>query len=233
MKMKTIIKPKTHLKIITSLTLALSLSACAPNVDSGFSGNLNGDSNLKVPTEPKPINSDEDAAGTSSLGVKNYRQIYETFLSVTGITLTANDTIRTFYNGSTASLPQSNDPKTFNSNHILTTFNLAYEFCNALTTRAAERQRFFQGTAMGAVSVPLPTIFNDANQKLLIVKKLVDAFWGEELSPSSARNDAIQKLLTLVDEVRQGLSTATSTTTSQVVTGVCTSALANANTILF
>lgn len=159
------------------------------------------------------------------LGIRNHEQIYYTMSVLTGIP-TNNGTVKGTYNRVTASLPTYNDVKLFQSSHQLAVVTLASEFCNVLVGNATLRSNIWPNFNFGQN----PSVaFSVANRDYLISEG-IHQFWGDMISDTE-RWETEQSINELIDELLEG-ETNNTTTTANVVKGVCTTFLSSAQVTL-
>lgn len=232
--MKKIYKIKLTV-VFLLLTILVSFTHCISNapIDSGL--NLNANSG---PTISPPITSNEQQITEAQVevGIKNYEEIYHTFVAVTGVPEFDN-LVKVDYNLVTASLPTTNDIKSFLPPNQVAILRLASMFCTRLIDNNGSRSQIWPDQEY---NLPLNNFGDD--KKLIVVQKMLDAFWGphagseidevaSELSgeETTYRQSSESQLVTLMNDLKDGLSlTNNAQNTRKLMKSACTAALSSA-----
>lgn len=221
-----------HRLIVKLVTLGLLISLvgvftqCVANNTKQVGG-----SNSNNSYTPGPLDNDQDEgqeinAALVSEGIKSHEQILNTMSTLTGVSVT-NNNVRTVYNQVATTLPTDNDIKVFLPPHQLAVTRLAAEFCQAMVESTTLRVVVWPNFPFTALPA---TALSAANTDELI-ENVIDAFWGD-IVPAAEKSDAKAELEQLVEDLQVGESTATATTTRNVVKGVCTAVLSSAHVTL-
>lgn len=234
-------------KFLLGLALAsLSLTACfqgggkgastntaktSATTNSGSSGDSTNTGGNTV-TEAPPTN--PIAAQVVNVGIKNFDQVNATFSVLTGVPET-NANVRAEYNAIRASLPLNNDIRTFGGSTQNALLKLAARYCDEAMRSDALRVNVLPGNLLLPTNAAL-TVANVDNtvpaqaltpaNNAKIVDFMIDKFWNRPANAPANEDD--MRLITLINELALN-EAASGTTTRNVLTGVCTAALANAN----
>lgn len=159
----------------------------------------------------------EVAKSVTSVGIKDFEQIYRSMAAVTGINPADERDIRDAYEDLSSQLPNDNSIKTFSSSTQFAIFKLGSEFCDTMVDNGTYRNAAFPTANMGAG-------LNNASSKGQLVDDLMNRFWGVGVQDAQLVADTRMELLSLVDELQSG-ETLNATTTRNVAKGVCSSLL--------
>ena len=209
------------------------------------SSNYNVSDNYSSPpqSESTPVDNNQDnipddTGGDTSLptnpiqnknvntGIKNYEQIYLTMSNLTGVDPTTN-AVRNIYRDLKTQLPSDNNLKSFLAANQVGITKLAAEFCHRLVDSSSLRQMIWPSINFGRT--PNQEL-NNVN-KSLIVTQILDRFWGSNVDMST-RGVATLELNSLLNDLLANENLNSSTTTRNVVKGVCIAALSSASVIL-
>lgn len=155
------------------------------------------------------------------VGVKNFEQINETMAVLTGIDPTTRDIERTFEELE-VQLPSGNDIKSFLAANQVAITKLAAEYCDELVGNGGVRGQVWPGLNFG--NSPNQVLANNA-QKFGVITQTLDKFWG---TTTENRGTSETEMLSLMNDLLVGENLGNRDTTSKVMKGVCTAALASA-----
>lgn len=218
-------------KIITILLLIILVTVftqCVPTNTQQI-GNSSGHNSYN----PGTLNDDKDEGQIINEtqvaeGIKSHEQILHTMSALTGVPAN-NGNVLGVYNSVNTTLPTDNDIKVFLPPHQLAITKLAAEFCNELvnsTTLRAQVWKSYTGFLMTPNQGGL-----DMADRDLIIDEVILAFWGDIVTPQE-KDLATDELHQLIDDLLEGENLGSSTTTRNVVKGVCTSVLSSAHVTL-
>ena len=162
----------------------------------------------------------EVARSVTSVGVKNFEQIYLSMSVVSGINPKDENQISNTYNDLSTQLPNENDVKQFGSSTQFAIFKLGSEFCDVML----ENQNYYNSvfTSLNVASSPNTVLSNDT-QKSRLVDDLINRFWGAGVQDNLMVSQTKADLLTLMDDLLQGENLGSGTTTRKVAKGLCAS----------
>jgi hypothetical protein len=191
-----------------------------------------GGSNSNSPYTPGGLDNDQDPgqiinSTLVSEGMKSHEQILHTMATLTGVN-PMNGAIVTVYNQVATTLPTDNDIKVFLPPHQLAITKLAAEFCKIMVDSATLRDAIWPGYNFNAV----PTVAFDFTNRDFLIQNILNAFWGEDIVSDIERDAAIVDLNLLITDLNAGEAQNNSTTTRNVVKGVCTAVLSSAHVTL-
>jgi hypothetical protein len=160
----------------------------------------------------------------TDVGVKDFEAIYVTYQVLTGVDPLEDGTVRNAYEDLKTQLPFDASIKNFGTAHQVATIKLASEFCHSLFNRSAYYNVFF--TNFNIAQTPAAGL--TPTGKMIMVSDFIYRFWGENVQPAEVEQVAMEQMSQLVDDLLEGLSQTSTTTTRTVAKGVCTSLLASA-----
>lgn len=226
---------KRNIASLLVLIAIVSLSACQNNIkSSGSSGSESSDSG----SGGDGATDAEAFAGTSYLGIKNDKQIFDSYTEVTGLDLEEYSNLSSYFEDNRATLPQSNDIGSLGPSHRLAMINLAYEFCDILVDQIDNSnppENIFTGTAFEQVNSDEHSpsyLLATLGQKEALVTIILDAFWGEDVISFEHREESIQQFSLLIEDLVFGQPDSDQTT-RDAIRGVCSAALASAPVVYF
>jgi hypothetical protein len=161
---------------------------------------------------------------SSSIGVKDFEEIYMSFVVLTGINLANESGIRNLFNNLNSQLPTDNDVKAFMTSQQVAVIKLAGEFCHRLFENSTYYNAFF--TNFNINQTPNQGL-NEAG-KLLMVNDFINRFWGLGVQPPLVEDNARNALMVLIDDLKMGENLNATSVTRKIAKGVCTSLLASA-----
>ncbi len=198
----------------------------------------------KVNIQVSGINEDqlgENEFPPTSLALKTYDQVNATFSVLTEIPRN-NDQIRNAFNQIKPSLAVTNDLVTLGPSVQLATFKLAQTYCitgtndaNLLNRDGVEiRRLLYPDYDFSVGRNPTQAFVENPAIKSLIVRKLIERFWGSgiETIPENAETE----YLALFDELISTLNPATQNNNEQtraILAGICTGVLATSPLVIF
>jgi hypothetical protein len=156
---------------------------------------------------------------TTSVGVRNFRQVNQTMAALTGVPAT-DATVSTAFASLATQLPDGNDLRAFVGSHQVAIAKLAVEYCD----------RMIETPALAAAAVPgfsfaaAPSAAFNAAGKALIAKSLTERFWGKGVGTMT--EDAQPMVAAMIDDVLKGKDMTSPQVTKNVVKGACTAVLA-------
>ncbi len=211
--MKTLSSKKLIALYLTSLVW---LSACSTSLSPGY-----------VPSSSTDTDSGPADDGKMALGVKNYQQIFDSLVVMTGLTVSdsVNTNLFNYFTTNKATLPPDMDIQKFLPNKMNSTTNLAYEFCEVLTSNNATQTTFFAGTSFGVVFTNNATqspaqLIVPLDKRAELVDHLLNRFLGPD-DGSNFRADTRQSMMDLLGDLAQG-APANTGETRLLMRGACT-----------
>lgn len=217
-----------HLVLLVRIGLGLillSMAACQPGLQ------MTGLDSNSVPID------NEAAAGKSQIAVKNYEQIFETMVSVTGISVT--NEIRDIYTASKGSLPADNTIENFSASQMLAISNLASSFCERVVPSNGSNMTFFTGTSFTTInnnSLHNPRVYLTSARQIELAQHYMTKFWGPELTPTPFRQTAQSELLGVITDALSELPSTQNgdaQLTRTIMRSLCAVTLASPQVILF
>ena len=178
--------------------------------------------------ESAPENVQEINESRPTVGVRNFEQINTTMSAITGVPVSDNN-IRRTYDVIKTQLPLNNNIKSFLASHQVAITRLGAEYCNRLIDLPDKRSVILPGVNFGSRA---SDSFSD-EQITFMVTQFIKFFWPDVTSDDPLVNEAVQMSSDLVEILLEGESLSSSTTTRNVIKGVCTSLISSANTIIF
>jgi DNA-binding beta-propeller fold protein YncE len=160
-----------------------------------------------------------------NVAVKNFEQINVSMSAVTGVEVTDSN-VSNVYQDVQNLLPVGNDLKTFLSKDQVSVVRLASAYCDRLVNLGNLRSEIWPDVNFGQA---LNTAFSDDDKKLYVINSAMNRFWGSSVGQS--RDTARTELLGMFNMLMQNEPN-NSTSTRNMVKGVCIATLASANTIL-
>lgn len=202
---------------------------------------LCGCENVSTDIQQHPSNKtageSETLSGKNSLSVMNYDQIYQTYVTLTGVNSSIppnSTTVENYYLNNKGSLPQNNDPSVLSAANMNAMTNLAAQFCQALIDNGTLRAAFYAGTPFTNLTAQnRNTLFGTPELRTQYVDYLIQKFWGLDLDSLPQRVSARARMITMMDELFSS-STANSNNEARAL-GIsgCVAGLASAEVVLF
>ncbi len=181
-----------------------------------------------IPTEGSVSNefvetgATEVARAVSSVGIKDFEQIYRSMSVLTGVDPANHNSIRSAYGDLNTQLPNENSVKQFNSENQFDFFKLGSEFCDVMMNDANYYNPIFDSVNMGQS----PNQALNAAGKAALVQDLMDHFWGVGVQDATMMAQSKLDLVVLIDDLLVGENLGSAATTRKVAKGVCASIIA-------
>jgi|GEM_PF-2856226 len=169
--------------------------------------------------EPDPV-VEEIVIQEVNVGVKSFEELNASMSVLTGIP-TAQ--VENTYNSIVTQLPTSNDVKSFLGVHQVSIMKLAAEYCHRLVDDATQRAIIWPTTNFGENAV---TALFGAKRQAIIDNAIIN-FWRADNAKLATMTMEKNELNAMVDELLVGMATNNSTTTRNVIKGMCTSILSS------
>jgi hypothetical protein len=165
----------------------------------------------------------------SSQGMKTAEQLLMSFSALTGIPA-SNNSVNNVFVDVKSQLPYENAMSSFQASGQMAILKLAAEFCRQLSSDATRRSELAPGlnfsTAPGSAYTP--------EARAAMVQAMMTKFWGEGLSNSPDRNDALstydELIVSLLPDAPESTTANNNGGTASVFAAVCTAVLATATT---
>lgn len=171
----------------------------------------------------------EVAKAISSVGTKDFEEIYYTMSVVTGIDPRDEGSIRNLYNDLRTQLPFDSSIKIYTTANQIAIIKLGSEYCHQLFNQSEYYNNFFQN--FNVAQNPNQGLSNETSKQVMI-SDFINRFWGQDTQPDNVENVARQELSILIDELLVGENMNSTTTTRTIAKGVCTSLIASAPLVL-
>lgn len=185
--------------------------------------------NFHNPTPPSPVEQPSEEVIQEQqvqVGIMNFEQINATYSALTGVSKMDNN-IRNTYNSIETQLPTENDIKSFLSANQVGITKLASEYCHRLIDNSTLRASIWPQVNFGRS--PAQEL-NDAKINTIITNML-DRFYGQNID-MGIRQNQFNIIKTLFYQLLQGENQDSSTTTRNVIKGVCIATLSSANVVV-
>ncbi len=162
----------------------------------------------------------------SSQGMKTSEQLLISFAALTGIPA-SNNAVNTTYVSVKSQLPYENAMSSFQASSQMAVFKLASEFCLELAKDAMKRGAFAPGLnfALAPAAAYTPAV------RSAMINAFMSKFWGEGLSNSPDRSEALSTYQDLLSSLMPGApestTPASATGTASIFSGVCAGVLAS------
>ncbi|MES2525748.1 MAG: hypothetical protein V4598_01620 [Bdellovibrionota bacterium] len=216
----------THYKIAVFVLLTIvvgTFTHCVQNAPVGGSSTSGSSRSPSGGTAQTP----EQVLNTAQVdvGLKNFEQINYSFAELTGVPV-SNAQVSAAYTAVEATLPSENEVKVLQSSNQVAITRLAAEYCNQLVTNGT-----FSASRDAIFGTPVFTLApnNAMLDKVAIVNRTTNAFWGAGIIPQAELDVARLELLNLFDDiVMMDATPNVAATTSKAVRAVCTAALSSA-----
>lgn len=171
----------------------------------------------------------EVARTITSVGVKDFEEVYYTMSVVTGIDPADEESIRNTFADLRTQLPFDSSIKQYTTANQIAVIKLGGEFCHILFSKSQYYNNFFNNFNIG--QTPNQTLVNQASKDTLI-DEFINKFWGQNTQPAEVENIARAELSLLIDDLLVGENMNSSGTTRDVAKGVCSSLIASAPLVL-
>lgn len=171
----------------------------------------------------------EVARTVTSVGVKDFEEVYYTMSVVTGIDPRDEGGIRNLFSDLRTQLPFDASIKQYTTANQIAIIKLGSEYCHLLFSRSQYYNNFFNNFDIG--QSPNQVLMNE-DQKQLLITEFINKFWGQDTQPINVENMARTELSLLIDDLLVGENLGSSGTTRTVAKGVCTTLIASAPLVL-
>jgi hypothetical protein len=171
----------------------------------------------------------EVARTITSVGIKDFEEVYYTMSVVTGIDPADEGSIRNTYSDLRTQLPFDASIKQYTTANQIAVIKLGAEFCHILFSKSQYYNNFFNN--FNIAQSPSQSIVNEASKDILITE-FINKFWGQNTQPIEVENTAREELSFLIDDLLMGENLNSSATTRDVAKGVCSSMIASAPLVL-
>lgn len=171
----------------------------------------------------------EVARTITSVGIKDFEEVYYTMSVVTGINPADEGSIRNTFADLRTQLPFDASIKQYTTANQIAVIKLGGEFCHILFSKSQYYNNFFNNFNIG--QTPNQTLVNQASKDTLI-DEFITKFWGQNTQPAEVENIARAELSLLIDDLLVGENMNSSGTTRDVAKGVCSSLIASAPLVL-
>lgn len=171
----------------------------------------------------------EVARTITSVGIKDFEEVYYTMSVVTGIDPADEGSIRNTFADLRTQLPFDASIKQYTTANQIAVIKLGGEFCHILFSKSQYYNNFFNNFNIG--QTPNQTLVNQSSKDTLI-DEFINKFWGQNTQPAEVENIARAELSLLIDDLLVGENMNSSGTTRDVAKGVCSSLIASAPLVL-
>jgi hypothetical protein len=163
----------------------------------------------------------------TSVGHKDFEQIYMSMSIVTGIDVQDESGIRSRYTILNSQLPADNSIKNFGTAHQIAVIKLASEFCDRFINNSSYYQDALPGINFNTSYAQ--QLYNGNNTKIDLIQKMINKFWGVNVQPDTVVQSAINENIQLITDVQGEESDPDSQNTGRKAgKAVCTSLLSSA-----
>jgi len=171
----------------------------------------------------------EVARTITSVGVKDFEEVYYTMSIVTGIDPENEGSIRNAYGDLKTQLPYENSIKSYTTANQIAIVKLGGEFCHILFSKSQYYNTFFNNFNIG--ETPNQSLM-DTTKRMIFINEFIDKFWGIDTQPVNVEQVAYDEINILIDELLVGENMNSSNTTRDIAKGVCSTLIASAPLVL-
>lgn len=171
----------------------------------------------------------EVARTVTSVGVKDFEEIYYSMSVVTGIDPQDEGGIRNLFSDLRTQLPFDASIKQYTTANQIAIIKLGAEYCHRLFSSGQYYNNFFNNFNIG--QSPNQVLATE-QQKQVMISEFINKFWGEDTQPQNVEDLARQELSILIDDLLVGENMGSSTTTRTVAKGVCSTLISSAPMVL-
>jgi hypothetical protein len=248
--MKTKIAFKKHLTKIIALTSLSSLlivfNQCVVQQyeEVGVAEVEESSVNLLPPLEEEdPINDETTMGGdgefmeagatevartTTSVGVKDFEQIYKTFQVLTGIDSARESSIRNDYALISSQLTNDNDLKKFSVATNIANIKLAGRFCDEMFRDS----QYYNGFISFINQRANDSLVNRQANKEALADAFMSRFWGPGTQDAQEYQGNRADLVQLIDDLLMEVDTGRGDSTREVSKGVCIATLTSPRVLM-
>lgn len=170
----------------------------------------------------------EVARSVTSVGVKDFEQIYRTMEILTGVEGANEFSVRSLFGQLSTLLPTDTSVKSYLSSHQVAVIKLGAQFCEVLFNRSQYYDNFFTSFNIRGRANEVLT----PQGKEVMISEFIDRFWGVDVQTQQVEVRAMTEMNNLVDDLLAGEDMNSSNTTRLVAKGVCISLISSAPVVL-
>ncbi len=162
-------------------------------------------------------------------GLRDFDRINTTMASLTGVDPNAANVSAAFAELE-QQLPGTFDLRTFSSSQQVGIAKLALEYCDAMIESNALRTAFFGTTPAFQFDQPVATAFSDQTKRDLVIDRLVDRMFNENVAYQPSKTEVRPALDDLITQLTAACATQTcdAARTRNIVKGLCSAVLSSA-----
>lgn len=171
----------------------------------------------------------EVARTITSVGVKNFEEIYQTMSVLTGIDPADEGSIRNTYSDLSSQLPTDDSVKSYLTANQVAVIKLGAEFCERLFSASKYYNDFFPRFNIGMG----PRDLLNGNNKQVMAQDFIAKFWGENTQPDALVMTTESEMSALITELAAGMENSTNASNTRTIAkGVCTAMISSAPVVL-